>query len=33
LGFDGRALRAIAAALDEAIAALCGAWRTIHGDY
>jgi hypothetical protein len=32
-GFDGRALRAVAAALDAAVQTLCGNWKVILGDY
>ena len=33
LGFDGRAIRALAAALDRALAKLCEEWEAIHGNY
>jgi hypothetical protein len=31
-GFSGRALRAVAAALDANLGRLCEAWKAIHGD-
>jgi hypothetical protein len=32
-GFDGRALRAIGAALDETVQQLCQDWEIYHGDH
>jgi hypothetical protein len=33
LGFDGRAIRALAVALDQAVATLCEGWEAFHGNY